>query len=158
MLFTLILTTCQFHRLPRRHWHLGSKKVKEAYMYSAYYEWLISRRSRMACVTRDHTVVPATHTFIKWNEPYLPLLPSHRASPHFAGTDFFWHLTTLQNPKKSLSTINYLGHSQLQLDKVPRHETGFIFFTNEKLFIWLPYEPSKLCNVHRWQPNGWHMH
>jgi len=26
---------------------------------------------------RDHTVLPATHTFIhKWNEPYLPLLPS----------------------------------------------------------------------------------
>jgi len=25
-------------------------------------------------LTRDHTVLPATHTFIhKWNEPYLPL-------------------------------------------------------------------------------------
>jgi len=39
----------------------------------------------------DHTVLPATHTFIhKWNEPYLPLLPSRRASPHFAvaGTRF----------------------------------------------------------------------
>ena len=35
-------------------------------------------------LTRDHTVLPATHTFIhKWNEPYLPLLPSRRASPHF---------------------------------------------------------------------------
>jgi len=32
----------------------------------------------------DHTALPATHTFIhKWNEPYLPLLPSRRASPHF---------------------------------------------------------------------------
>ena len=39
-------------------------------------------------LTRDHTVLPATHTFIhKWNEPYLPLLPSRRASPHFG-----WHL------------------------------------------------------------------
>jgi len=28
-------------------------------------------------LTRDHTVLPATHTFIhKWNEPYLTLLPS----------------------------------------------------------------------------------
>jgi len=28
----------------------------------------------------DRTVLPATHTFIhKWNEPYLPLLPSRRA-------------------------------------------------------------------------------
>jgi len=37
--------------------------------------------------TRDHTVLPATHTFIyKWNEPYLPLLPNRTASPHFAGT------------------------------------------------------------------------
>jgi len=27
-------------------------------------------------LTRDHTVLPAVHTFIhKWNEPYLPLLP-----------------------------------------------------------------------------------
>ena len=25
---------------------------------------------------RDHTVLPATHTFIhRWNEPYLPLFP-----------------------------------------------------------------------------------
>jgi len=31
----------------------------------------------------------ATHTFIhKWNEPYLPLLPSHRASPHFGRYSF----------------------------------------------------------------------
>jgi len=33
---------------------------------------------------RDHTVLPATHMFIhKWNEPYLPFLPSHRPSLHF---------------------------------------------------------------------------
>jgi len=38
---------------------------------------------------RDHTVLPATHTFIhKWNEPYLPLLPSYRTSPQLAGTHF----------------------------------------------------------------------
>jgi len=37
--------------------------------------------------SRDHTILPATHTFIhKWNEPYLPLLPNRTASPHFAGT------------------------------------------------------------------------
>jgi len=35
-------------------------------------------------LTRDHTVLPATHKFIhKRNEPYLPLLPSRRASRHF---------------------------------------------------------------------------
>jgi len=35
-------------------------------------------------LTRDHTVLPATHTFIhKWNEPCLVLLPSRTASPHF---------------------------------------------------------------------------
>ena len=35
-------------------------------------------------LTRDHTDLPATHTFShNWNEPYLPLLPSHRASRHF---------------------------------------------------------------------------
>jgi len=33
---------------------------------------------------RDHTVLPAIHLFIhKWNEPYMPLLPTRRASPHF---------------------------------------------------------------------------
>jgi len=36
----------------------------------------------------NHTVLPATHMFIhKWNEPYLPLLPSCRAWPHFG-----WYL------------------------------------------------------------------
>ena len=40
-------------------------------------------------LTRDHTVLPATHTFIhKWNEPYLPLLPSRRAAPHFGWYSF----------------------------------------------------------------------
>ena len=38
-------------------------------------------------LTRDHTVLPAIHTFIhKWYEPYLPLLLSRRASPPFG-----WH-------------------------------------------------------------------
>jgi len=33
--------------------------------------------SRVAPVTRDHTVLPATNTFIhNWNKPHLPLLPS----------------------------------------------------------------------------------
>ena len=32
---------------------------------------------------------PHSFTFIhKWNEPYLPLLPSHRASPHFGWYSF----------------------------------------------------------------------
>jgi len=40
-------------------------------------------------LTRDHTVLPATHAFIhKWNEPYLPLLPSRTASPHFGWYPF----------------------------------------------------------------------
>jgi len=40
-------------------------------------------------LTSDHTVLPATHTFIhKWNEPYLPLLPSRRASAHFGWYSF----------------------------------------------------------------------
>jgi len=40
-------------------------------------------------LTRDHTALPATHTFIhKWNEPYLPLPPSCRASPHFGWYSF----------------------------------------------------------------------
>jgi len=39
------------------------------------------------CYTWDHTDLPATHT-CRWNEPYLPLLPSHRASPHFGCYSF----------------------------------------------------------------------
>jgi len=40
-------------------------------------------------LTRDHTVLSATHMFIhKWNKPYLPLLPSRRASPHFGRYSF----------------------------------------------------------------------
>jgi len=35
-------------------------------------------------LTTDHTVLSANHTFIhKCNEPYLPLLPSRRASLRF---------------------------------------------------------------------------
>ena len=38
---------------------------------------------------REHTVLPATHTLIhKWNEPYMPLLSSHRVSPHFGRYSF----------------------------------------------------------------------
>jgi len=37
----------------------------------------------------NHTVLPATDPFIhKWNEPYLPLLFSCRASPHFGCYSF----------------------------------------------------------------------
>jgi len=40
-------------------------------------------------LTRDHTVLPAIHTFIrKWNEPHVPLFPSRRASPHFGWYSF----------------------------------------------------------------------
>jgi len=40
-------------------------------------------------LTRDHTALPATQTFIhKWKEPYLPSVPSCRASPHFGWYSF----------------------------------------------------------------------
>ena len=42
-------------------------------------------------MARDNegSVLPAIHTFIhKWNEPYLLLLPSHRASLHFGWYSF----------------------------------------------------------------------
>jgi len=56
-------------------------------LYSALYR-LISNVWHV--LTRDHTVLPVTHTaFIhKWNEPYLPLLPSRRASPQFGWYSF----------------------------------------------------------------------
>jgi len=46
---------------------------------------------------RDHTVLPATHTFIhKWNEPYMHLLPSRRASPAKFGWYSFYRLTEVE--------------------------------------------------------------
>jgi len=64
-------------------------KVKEAYLFSAYYELLISRCSGMAHANEGSSVLPAIHTFIhKWNEPYLLLTPSRRASPHFGWYSF----------------------------------------------------------------------
>ena len=50
------------------------------------------KRSGMARVnegSHSFTCHPHTHTFIhKWNEPYLPLLPSRRASPNFGWYTF----------------------------------------------------------------------
>ena len=43
------------------------------------------KRSGMARVNENHTVLPDIHTFIhKWNEPHLPLLPSCKA-PLYSG-------------------------------------------------------------------------
>ena len=51
--------------------------------------WSI-RRFVLHVLTRDHTVLPATHTFIhKWNEPYLPLYsPAAEHHRTLAGTHF----------------------------------------------------------------------
>jgi len=59
------------------------KKVKEAYLYSVYYELVIFRRSGMA---------HATHTFIhKCNEPlYLPLTPVAERRHTLTGTHFLF--------------------------------------------------------------------
>ena len=48
------------------------------------------KRSGMARVNEgSHSFFSATRTFIhKWNEPYLPLLPSRRVSPHFGQYSF----------------------------------------------------------------------
>jgi len=40
-------------------------------------------------LTRDHTVLPAIHTFIhKWNEPYLAFPPQPQSVTTLAGTHF----------------------------------------------------------------------
>ena len=86
-------------------------------------------------LTRDHTVLPATLILIhKWNEPYLPLLPSGRASAQFCiplswpewlvtnrrglrlhapSTNRAWRRVT------SLIEINALPLSQATTTKVP---------------------------------------
>ena len=66
-----------------------SKLLSSAYFYSTIVSNSLLRRLRMAHVNKGSHVLPATHTFIhKWSEPYLPLLPSHRASPHFGWYSF----------------------------------------------------------------------
>jgi len=64
-------------------------KAKEAYLYSAYYELLVSRGSGMALINEgSHSFTCHLCTYTqKLNEPYLPLTPSRRASPHLAGTN-----------------------------------------------------------------------
>ena len=68
-------------------------KVKLTYVVyiALYYEKLISKAlwyGMWHVLTRDHTILPATHTFFdKWNEPYTQsLLPScvPLAGTHFA--------------------------------------------------------------------------
>ena len=70
--------------------HAVKVNVKKAYLYSADYELLVPVGTQIWHVlTRDHTALPATHTFIhKWNEPYLLLTPSRRASPEFGWYSF----------------------------------------------------------------------
>ena len=47
------------------------------------------KHSGMAGLNEGSQVLPATHTFIhKWNESYLPLIPSRSASPHFVRFSF----------------------------------------------------------------------
>jgi len=56
-----------------------------------YNEQRISKALRYGTcmLTKDHTVLPATHTFIhKWNESYLPLLPAVEHRRTLAGTHF----------------------------------------------------------------------
>ena len=43
-------------------------------------------------LTRDHTVLPATHMFTyKWNEPYLPLTPAAERRRAVTGTHLPFH-------------------------------------------------------------------
>jgi len=50
--------------------------------------------------TRDHTVLPATHTFIKWNEPYLSLLPSYSVTALWSVHIFYLtEVTRLSRPE-----------------------------------------------------------
>jgi len=67
-----------------------SKEVKRTFVqHFIMCATLVSKALRLAHVNEGHTVSPATHTFIhKWNEPYLPLLPSHRASSHVGRYSF----------------------------------------------------------------------
>ena len=71
-----------------------SKKLSKPSLYSAFYELLISNAlyrygMHARILTWHHTVIPATHNLsTTWNKPYLPLLPSRRASQLFGQYSF----------------------------------------------------------------------
>jgi len=59
-------------------------KTKEAYCTALIMGYSSLGAQVWHVLTRDHTVLPATYTFIhKWNEPYLPLTPCCTGSPHW---------------------------------------------------------------------------
>jgi len=73
----------------RCHRQVKESKVKCLFIQCFIMSKSPLRHSGMARVNKDHTVLPATHTFIhKRNEPYLPLLPSRRVSLHFGHYSF----------------------------------------------------------------------
>jgi len=57
----------------------------------------------------------------------------------------------LVKSKKSVSTINHLDFSHLQLDKFSEHEICF-FFTNQKLFTMAALQTFKII----WYAWWWH--
>jgi len=71
-------------------WFVDMIVVVVKYPYIVlYHDSSLKRSGIWHVLTTDHTVLPATHMFIhKWNEPYPPLLPSDRASPHFSWYSF----------------------------------------------------------------------
>jgi len=65
----------------------SDKQVKSVDLYNALHNMtLISKALRYDMLTRvTQFYLPPTHWIHKWNEPYLPSLPSCTASPHWGG-------------------------------------------------------------------------
>jgi len=105
-------------------------------------------------LTRDHTVLPDTHTFIhKWNKLHLSLLPGRRASPHFGWYLFpvtlrvggwvgIWTLLIQITNRKRYMAYRTVAIPMTWSD-LQDHETGFL----NAIF-------RTLCS--RWQYFNWH--
>jgi len=63
-------------------------------------------------LTRDHSVLPATHMFIhEWNEPYLPLLTS-------CSVTLLWSVLIFRTAEdRRLSCPEWLGYDALPLSQ-----------------------------------------
>ena len=95
-------------------------------MYSALLRETHLQSAQVRHMSRDHTVLPATHTFFgKWNEPYLPLLSSRKASPHFSRYSFSVPLTIEDgHPSQYRPGPAYKVTSSIETNALPLSQTA----------------------------------
>jgi len=107
------------------------------------------------CWQRDHTVLPPTNSFIyKCNEPYLPLIPSHRSSQTFG-----WY-SSFPVPLRvggwvGLSTWLHTEMVYLQNEMVTHLSTNRSQRRVTVFVLCVYHLPSLRCIYFQWQALQW---